>query len=242
MTANADSSRVTAGSGEMFDAIAERYDLLNRLISLGVDQGWRRRTVRALASTLNAAGPARILDLATGTGDLLLLIAKHYPTAEVVGVDPSKAMLAVAERKLSRSSVADRVSVQLGDAQALELPSASIDAVSMAFGIRNVPDRAKALSEMVRVCRAGGRVAILELSEPQGGLLAPLARFHMHTVVPWLGGLLSGQREYRYLPNSIRAFPPAQQFAQMLSAAGLVNVVAQPLSFGVCHLYTGDVP
>lgn len=247
MTANADISRapggssVPAGSGEMFDAIAERYDLLNRLISLGVDQGWRRRTVRALCATAGSP-PKRVVDLATGTGDLLLLIAQHYPSAEIVGIDPSKAMLAVAERKLQRSPAASRLSVQLGDAQELQLPSGSVDALSMAFGIRNVPDRPKALCEMVRVCRSGGRVAILELSEPRSGLLAPLARFHMHTVVPWLGGLLSGQREYRYLPNSIRAFPPAAEFASMLNAAGLVNVKAQALSFGVCHLYTGDVP
>jgi demethylmenaquinone methyltransferase / 2-methoxy-6-polyprenyl-1,4-benzoquinol methylase len=237
MTANAENPLVNAGSGAMFDGIAERYDLLNRLISLGVDQGWRKLTVRSLGDH-----PKQVLDLATGTGDLLLLIAKQYPAAELLGIDPSAAMLAVAERKVRKSPAHDRVRLQLGDAQALGLEDDSVDAVSIAFGIRNVPDRPRALREMVRVCRSRGKVAVLELSEPRSGLLAPLARFHMHKVVPWLGGLLSGQREYRYLPNSIRAFPAPEEFAAMLADAGLVNVTRTPLSFGVCHLYTGEVP
>jgi demethylmenaquinone methyltransferase/2-methoxy-6-polyprenyl-1,4-benzoquinol methylase len=186
--------------------------------------------------------PQRILDLATGTGDLLLQIASKYPTAELIGIDPSTAMLAVAQRKVTKAALSERVRLLEGDARALQLETGSVDAVSIAFGIRNVPDRAKALSEMVRVCRSGGKVAVLELSEPRSGLLAPMARFHMHVVVPWLGGLLSGQREYRYLPNSIRAFPAPAEFAGMMAAAGLRSVRAQALSFGVCHLYTGEVP
>ncbi|HEX2732380.1 MAG TPA: bifunctional demethylmenaquinone methyltransferase/2-methoxy-6-polyprenyl-1,4-benzoquinol methylase UbiE [Polyangiaceae bacterium] len=234
MAAEAQNQVAQAGSGAMFDGIAERYDLLNRMISLGVDQGWRRRTVSSLGKT-----PRDVLDLATGTGDLALLIARELPEAKVLGIDPSTAMLAVAQRKVDRARV--NVHLQPGDAQALTLADHSVDAITMAFGIRNVPDRARALREMARVCRSGAKIAILELSEPEKGLLAPLARWHMHTVVPWLGGLLSGQREYRYLPNSIRAFPRPEAFCEMMTAAGIGSVNAEPLTFGVCHLYTGSV-
>jgi demethylmenaquinone methyltransferase / 2-methoxy-6-polyprenyl-1,4-benzoquinol methylase len=221
----------------MFDAIAERYDLLNRLISLGVDQGWRAKAVTALGTDLR-----RVLDLATGTGDLALQIARQHPECQVVGVDPSLNMLAVAERKRLRHPAGPRIVLQPGDAQALPFADGEFDAVSIAFGIRNVPDRPKALREMRRVTRSAGRVVVLELSEPRGGAMGALARWHMHSVVPWLGGLLSGQREYRYLPNSIRAFPTPSEFAALMTNAGLVNVKACALSFGVCHLYVGEAP
>jgi demethylmenaquinone methyltransferase/2-methoxy-6-polyprenyl-1,4-benzoquinol methylase len=126
-----------------------------------------------------------------------------------------------------------------GDAQSLPFPDRSFDGVCIAFGIRNVPDRPKALREMARVTRPGGRIAILELSEPDGGLLAPFARFHVHTLVPTLGALLSGAREYRYLQRSIAAFPKAHDFGQVMTAAGIELVALTPLTFGVCHLYVG---
>src|SRR5690606_30554721 len=116
------------------------------------------------------------------------------------------------------------------------------DGLTMAFGIRNVPDRAQALEQMARVVKPGGRVAILELSEPKSGLLAAGARFHMHTVVPWLGGLLSGSREYRYLPRSIAQFPPPGAFAEMMGRCGLQVTAVESLTFGVCHLYVGRRP
>jgi demethylmenaquinone methyltransferase/2-methoxy-6-polyprenyl-1,4-benzoquinol methylase len=122
------------------------------------------------------------------------------------------------------------------------LPDASVDGITMAFGIRNVPDRSLALSEMRRVTRSGGKVAILELSEPRRGVLSAVARFHMHRVVPFLGALLSGSREYRYLPESIAAFPPAEQFVSLLHEAGFTNARGEALTFGVCHLYVAEVP
>jgi demethylmenaquinone methyltransferase/2-methoxy-6-polyprenyl-1,4-benzoquinol methylase len=221
----------------MFDGIAERYDLLNRLISLGIDQNWRALAVRELGDT-----PRRVLDLATGTADLALRIAQTFPDCHVMGVDPSVAMLNVGQRKVARHPAGDRVQLSEGDAQALAFEDRAFDAVSIAFGIRNVPDRAKALSEMARVTRSGGRVVVLELSEPRQGALASLARWHMHTLVPLLGGLLSGQREYRYLPNSIRAFPAPAEFERMLAQAGLCRVRSRALTFGVCQLYVAEVP
>lgn len=240
-----------SGSGAMFDAIADRYDLLNRLISLGVDKRWRARTVRAIVPAVRdtVAPPRgarlrpkvasrRVLDLATGTGDLAIAIAEALPEAQVTGVDPSARMLAVFREKLG--ALADRIELLEGDAQALPFADARFDATTIAFGIRNVPDRARALAEMARVTRPGGRVAVLELSEPREGLIAPLARFHVHTVVPAIGAWLSGKREYRYLARSIAAFPPPEELAAMMEAAGLRMIEIVPMTFGTCTLHVAE--
>lgn len=227
------SVRPSGGSGAMFDNIADRYDLLNRIISLGIDQSWRRRTVDSLL--LKAGDHA--LDLATGTGDLAIMIARRVPGVRVTGVDPSTGMLGVGMRKVADARLQDHVSLHVGDAQALSYADNSFDGTTIAFGIRNVPDRLLGLQEMARVTRAGGRIAILELSEPRGGIMGPMARFHIHTVVPWLGSLLSGAKEYRYLQKSIEAFPPAKEFAELMNQAGLDVLEVVQLTFGVAHLY-----
>ena len=221
------------GSGAMFDTIAGRYDLLNRIISLGVDTRWRRRTVAALA----CAPSHRVLDLATGTADLALLTVSTYPGVRVVGLDPSPKMLEVGDQKLKKAGVSERITLVEGDAQHIPFEDQSFEGVSMAFGIRNVPDRMAALREMKRVTKPGGRIAILELSEPKNGLLGPLARFHIHSVVPWVGSVISGQKAYHYLQASIAAFPPPEEFAAMMREAGLRVIEVVPLSFGVSTLY-----
>ncbi|MCK6573971.1 bifunctional demethylmenaquinone methyltransferase/2-methoxy-6-polyprenyl-1,4-benzoquinol methylase UbiE [Myxococcota bacterium] len=222
------------GSGQMFDAIAPRYDLLNRIMSGGLDQGWRRRLVRAVA----APKGAHLLDLATGTADVALALARTYPDSTVVGSDPSTQMLAVGREKVTAQGLAARVSLEVGDAQALPFADGTFDGVTIAFGIRNVPDRPRALAEMARVVRPGGRVCILELGEPDSAL----ARLHVHHIVPRLGALLSGSREYRYLQTSIAAFPPAAAFCDLMRSAGLVDVVADRLFMGAAHIYVGRVP
>ncbi len=222
----------------MFDSIAGRYDLLNRIISLGIDQRWRRRT----AAVLECPSPHRFLDLATGTGDLAMAVARRFPDAHIVGLDPSQRMLEIAARKIQRSTYQDRIELTQGDAQALPFEDESFDGVCMGFGIRNVPDRELALREIRRVLRSQGRVAILELSEPRSGLLGPLARFHVRTVVPWVGSLLSGSREYRYLQRSIAAFPEPDVFVETMKRAGLERASAHRLSFGACHLYVAESP
>lgn len=226
---------VRLGSGAMFDAIAPRYDLLNRLISLGIDQRWRRKTVAAL----NLQHGQKALDLATGTADLALMVAERTG-ASVVGLDPSANMLDVGRSKLG--AFEGQIQLVEGDAQSLPFDDDTFDGVCMAFGIRNVPDRDAALAEIARVTRPGGRVAILELSEPKSGLMGSLARFHMHTIVPMLGSWLSGSREYRYLPDSIARFPAPEQFCQMMAAAGLSEPEAENLTWGVCQLFTAQIP
>ncbi len=223
------------GSGQMFDRIAHRYDLINRLISLGVDQGWRHKTVASLA----LREEAQVLDLATGTADLAILVAETHPTVEVVGVDPSVQMLEVGRQKVHGRALGGRIRLCEGRAEELHFGDEQFDAVCMAFGIRNAEDRPRALREMARVTKPGGRVAILELSEPRG-VLGPLARFHVHQVVPRLGALLSGAKEYRYLERSIASFPPAEEFRAVMENSDLKVLEVVPLTFGVCHLYVAE--
>lgn len=228
-----DTQLVTMGSGQMFDRIARRYDFMNRVLSLGLDKGWRRRTVKSL----NLGDRPRVLDVATGTGDLAIDIARARPLARVIGLDPSEAMLAIAGEKLAKKRLADRVSLVVGDAQKLPYKDCEMDAATIAFGIRNVPDRLAGLRELARVVRPGGRVAVLELGMPRGGLLSRAASIHTRYVVPRLGALLSGAREYKYLQSSIAAFPPNEEFVAMMKQAGLHVVEVVPLAFGACTLF-----
>lgn len=237
------------GSGAMFDRIARRYDLCNRVLSLGLDRSWRRRAVRALQ--LPPDGRPRVLDVATGTGDLAIDLARAVPGAELIGLDPSAGMLEVAARKLARRGLTDRVALVVGDAQRLPYRACELDAAAIAFGIRNVPDRGAALRELARVVRPGGRIAVLELGEPSGRaaegasavarlarrVLGGAARFHCRQVVPRLGALLSGAREYAYLQRSVAVFPPADEFAALMRRSGLHVVDVQPLTFGACTLF-----
>ncbi len=219
------------GSGAMFDTIAGRYDLLNRLMSLGRDRFWRRQTAKQLGA------PQVALDLATGTGDLAIEVARFCPEARVVGVDPSVRMLEVGRRKTAQLGLASRIEYMQGDAQALPFSNQSFDAVSMGFGIRNVPNRPAALSEIARVARPGARVAVLELTEPSGNGFAVVARLHVHWVVPVMGAIISGSREYAYLSRSIAAFPAPDSFVRIAETAGLRLVEFFSFSFGACHLF-----
>ena len=225
------------GSGAMFDQIAPRYDLLNRLMSLGLDRRWRRLLVRSLA-----LGPAAgVLDVATGTGDVALAIARAHGDATVVGIDPSVEMLAVARGKVASAGLEGAVRLVEGDAQRLPFGDDFFSAACISFGIRNVPDRELGLREMARVTRPGGVVAVLELGEPRDSWLAPAASWHAHRVVPRMGALISGAEAYDYLSRSVAAFPPAAEFAGMMEAAGLTGVTVRPLGFGAAHLYVSRV-
>jgi demethylmenaquinone methyltransferase/2-methoxy-6-polyprenyl-1,4-benzoquinol methylase len=227
----APSSPIKNGSGEMFDRIATRYDRLNRLISFGLDQRWRKRMVQAL----NCNAGDHILDVATGTADVAISIAHSHPEARITGLDPSQNMLHVGREKITKANMSDQIQLVEGDAQALPFEDETFSAVCISFGIRNVPDRSLGLKEMVRVTRKGGRVAILELSEPTN----PLARLHVHHVVPWMGACLSGSREYRYLQTSVAAFPSPKIFAASMEDAGLSLETVRPFAWGSAHLFVG---
>ena len=221
------------GSGLMFDQIAKRYDLLNRVISLGLDQSWRTKLINALPKE------GELLDVATGTADVALAIAKRNPSTRVVGLDPSVGMLDVGRLKIGKRALHERVSLEVGSALEMSYEDDRFEGSCVAFGVRNFPDRLQGLKEMRRVTKPGGPVAILELSEPRGGLFAPFARFHVHHVVPWMGAILSGNKEYRYLQKSVAAFPPPEVFKGLMEEAGLVDIQVERMPFGVAHLYVG---
>lgn len=226
------------GSGEMFDAMANRYNLLNRIISLGVDQSWRTRAVRAL----ELSGSARVLDVATGTGDLAIRIARALPEARVVGVDPSTRMLEIGRAKLRKLALAGRVELGAGSVEALPIRTPASTARPSPSGIAQRARPRPGLREMRRVTRSGGRVVVSELGDPESGALSAVARWHIHSVVPWVGGLLSGKAEYEYLQRSIAAFPSRAAFGAMMTEAGLELERAEPLTFGVATLFVGRVP
>ncbi len=225
------------GSGAMFDRIASRYDVINLVASLGLDSAWRRVAAESLALEDSSGDRPRVLDIASGTGDMAIAIARSHPSVVVVGVDASPAMTAFGCDKVERAGLAARVRLGGGDAQELRFPDGSFDGAAIAFGIRNVPDRARALREMARVTKPGGRVAVLELGQPDRGLLGWLAGIHLRHVVPTIGGLVGRAAEYRYLRRSIQAFPPAAEFVRMMSGAGLEPLETRSLTFGACNLF-----
>lgn len=229
------------GSGAMFDSIAARYDLLNRIMSFGLDGRWRAQLVAALhLPSLPEEGP--ILDVATGTGDVAFALLRAQPKLHITGLDPSGQMLALAAQKRARLPLPKtQFTLVEGDAQAMPFADNTFAAACISFGIRNVPNRLRGLQEMARVVRPGGTVAVLELGEPQDGLLRVFAKLHVHVLVPLVGRLLSGGNAYAYLQNSIERFPPPHKFVALMAEAGLQEPKAKRLSFGAVHLYTGRV-
>jgi demethylmenaquinone methyltransferase/2-methoxy-6-polyprenyl-1,4-benzoquinol methylase len=225
------------GSGRMFDRISDRYDLLNRVMSVGSDARWRRRAVKLLGPDVR-----QVLDLATGTADVAIEVARSIPGSRVVGVDPSVGMLRVGGEKVRRAGLEGRITLREGDGEKIPAEDDAFDGSIMAFGIRNVPDRAACLRELGRVVRRGGPIVLLELAEPEGHPLAFGARFWKRHVVPRLGALLSSTPEYAYLEQSIRAFPRPNEFLGMMRDCGLGEGEAIPLTFGAATLFVGRAP
>ena len=220
----------------MFDAIAARYDLLNMVLSLGVDRSWRRRALRAAL----AKDPARILDVATGTADVALALAEARPNVEVVGVDFSEAMLEVGRSKSARRGIPVRL--EQGDGMKLGYPDGSFDVITIAFGLRNFADVMAGLKEFRRVLAPGGRLVVLEFPPPPKGLFGSVFRWYFTRVVPWIGRLVSGHgAAYAYLPASTFAFPEPAVLAERMKEAGFDDVVWTPLTFGVAALHVADV-
>src|SRR5262245_4824736 len=232
---SADVSKSPDRIARMFDAIAARYDLLNHLLSAGIDRRWRRRAVEALA----LAGRERVLDLCTGTGDLALAMIRATPGAAcVVGVDFAAAMLGVARVKVRGASLDSRVALVRGDATRIPCRDASVDAVTVAFGIRNVNDVRAASREMRRVLRPGGRIAILEFAIPTTPIVGGLYPWYLHRMLPLIGRAVSRSREaYGYLPASIDAFAAPDELVRILRDTGFDGVSAIPMTIGSVCLY-----
>jgi demethylmenaquinone methyltransferase/2-methoxy-6-polyprenyl-1,4-benzoquinol methylase len=222
----------------MFDRIAHRYDLLNRLLSFRQDIAWRK----ALCSRLPNRPNQHVLDLATGTADVLL--ALHHQSDKVasgVGLDMSTGMLELGKRKIEQHGLSSQLSLVLGDAASIAVSDNTFDAATIAFGIRNVADVDAALGEIHRVLKPGGRLLILEFSIPRNAAIRGLYLFYFRHVLPSLGGFISGDRSaYRYLNESVEAFPYGEAFVQLMRRAGFSSVESTPLTFGIATLYQGD--
>jgi demethylmenaquinone methyltransferase/2-methoxy-6-polyprenyl-1,4-benzoquinol methylase len=225
----------------MFGHIAPSYDLLNHLLSLNIDHYWRWKTTRLVPPR----GDAPILDLCTGTGDLALAYDRAAGgRVPILAADFCHEMLTRAQSKTQRRKAEQRIRYLEADAQRLPFPDNSFQITTVAFGLRNVTNTDRGLSEMVRVTRPSGRVAILEFSQPRGWLFGRLYRFYFQRVLPLIGQTISRSKEnaYRYLPASVLDFPDGEALAERLRRHGLADVRWYPLTFGVATLYVGTKP
>ena len=222
----------------MFDRIAARYDLLNRVLSFGTDVGWRRRAI----ARADIRSGAAVVDVGAGTGDLAFAAAARG--ARVVALDLSAGMLAVLLSRDRRGTDAQRERIHslVGSAESLPLPDASVDRIITGFTVRNVADLGRALAEFRRVLRPAGRVVVLELSHPPSPAFARLYSFYLERILPATAMLLGGDREaYRYLPRSLRSFPDAERLAAMLRQAGFARVTYERLTFGIAVIHIAEV-
>lgn len=218
----------------MFASIAASYDLINRVLSMGIDRSWRREA----AQEALALHPQRVLDVATGTGDFALELKTRAPQAEVVGSDFVPEMLSIAREKAQAKHL--NIEFQEGDALKLPYPDASFNSITCAFGFRNFADYARGLAEFHRVLAPGGRVVILEFPPPQPGPLYRLIRFYLQTLLPVIGGIISGNMgAYRYLPESMLAFPEPERLAGLMRATGF-RTRYRLLTFGIAAIHVGD--
>ena len=222
---------------EMFDNIAPKYDLLNHTLSMTIDRLWRRHVVKIV----RRARPRRILDVATGTGDLAIAMARRIEGVQLLGVDLSERMLEVARRKVEARGLDGRIVLDRGDAEHLDVATASIDVATVAFGVRNFGDLDAGLRELARVLRPGGKVVILEFSRPSNRLFRAVYEFYTYRILPRIGGMVSHDRKaYEYLPASVGEFPLPAEFLRRLEAAGFHDCKARSQSCGIAQIYTGE--
>lgn len=220
----------------MFDNIAPTYDRLNHILSLSIDRVWRRRVMRIV----RRGRPRHILDLATGTGDLAILMAQRIPQARVMGVDLSEKMLAEASEKVRRQGLDDHVALYQGDAERLDLGDGAVDAVTVAFGVRNFGNMEAGLSEALRVLRRGGQAVILEFSTPRNPLVRWTYSFYSDKILRPVGGLVSRDKAaYGYLPASIEEFPGPERFLEIMRGVGFTECRRRSLCLGIAQIYIG---
>jgi demethylmenaquinone methyltransferase/2-methoxy-6-polyprenyl-1,4-benzoquinol methylase len=219
---------------QMFDDIAPTYDRLNHILSLSIDKIWRRRVVRAV----RRLGAKEIVDIATGTGDLAIAMARKIEGSTICGIDLSPQMLAVAEQKVAKAQLSDRITLMEGNAEHLTLDSQSTDAVTIAFGIRNFENKELCLKELCRVIRTGGHLVILEFSNPKNRVVGWFYRLYSHKILPWIGGIISRNRSaYEYLPSSVDSFPNPDRFSEIIESAGFKMTRRRSQSLGIAQIY-----
>jgi len=221
---------------KMFDNISRRYDFLNHFLSLGIDVLWRKKAVRLLRDI----HPKLILDVATGTGDFAIEALSLNPD-KVIGVDISEGMLDVGRKKLKERGLESRIELQSGDSEKLPFADNFFDALIVAFGVRNFENLELGLREMLRVIKPGGKVVILEFSKPSKFPMKQLYNLYFTAILPWIGRWISRDNSaYRYLPESVKAFPDGSNFLEVLVSLGYKNPQCDPLTFGISSLYWGS--
>jgi len=223
---------------QMFNNIAHRYDFLNHFLSLGIDKIWRRKAI----NELKTAKPSKILDIATGTGDLALAALRLNPS-EIIGIDISEEMLNYAKMKIAKAGKSGIIKFEVGDSEQINYPDNTFDAAIVAFGVRNFENLQKGITEINRVLAPGAKLVVLEFSRPQNMLIRKIYNLYFFTLVPFFGRVFSkDSRAYTYLPESVNAFPDGADFLNFMTDAGFKNLSCKRLTFGIASLYCGTKP
>lgn len=219
---------------EMFNNISPKYDLLNRLLSAGIDRYWRKRAI----GKLKKAAPKLILDVATGTADLAIEAVKLNPE-KITGIDLSEQMVAIGREKVAKKGLSGKIELQTGDSENLPFQDNYFDAVIVSFGVRNFENLEKGMTDILRVLNAGGTLVVLEFSKPKGWFIGGLYQFYFKYILPLIGKIISkDQSAYTYLPESVNAFPEGERFLSILTKIGFTGAECERLSFGICSVYT----
>ncbi len=233
--AEGDSRAKTEQVRDMFDSIAPAYDTMNRMMTMGIDRRWRRRCVRMVRD----ARPGTILDLATGTGDLAVALARAIPDAKVTGADLSESMIEIGRRKVAEHGLDDRITLMTADALKMPFADDTFDAMTIAFGVRNFEDLEAGYTEMCRVLRPGGLLVVLELTPPASRVVKPFYNFYTRCIIPAVGRIVSkDSRAYTYLPESIAAVPARDAMLDIMRRAGFDDTAYRSLTLGVATIYT----
>jgi demethylmenaquinone methyltransferase / 2-methoxy-6-polyprenyl-1,4-benzoquinol methylase len=222
---------------KMFNRIAPHYDFLNHFLSLGIDRSWRKKAI----NTLQSHKPLDfVVDIATGTADVAISLAQTLKPGKIIGVDIARQMLDIGDKKITRKNLENRISLELGDSEDLRFDTDSVDAVTVAFGVRNFENVSKGLLEIHRILRPGGKLVVLEFSKPRIFPLKQLYNTYFKYILPFIGRITSKDpKAYSYLYESVQAFPDGKDFLEVLKKTGFIDTTWKSLTLGICSIYTG---
>ena len=221
----------------MFNDIAHRYDFMNRFLSVGTDIGWRKKAI----AQLKAISPRQLLDVATGTGDMAILTYSMLRPQKITGIDISNGMLEIGRKKVAEKGLSGHIELLTGDSETINFPDNSFDGITVAFGVRNFQNLEKGLKEMLRVLRPGGKLVVLEFSRPKNFFFKGIYNLYMNIIAPTFGKMFAkNKKAYRYLNQSVQAFPEREQFTNILKSAGYRDTYYKTLSLGICAIYCGS--